>query len=426
MKPRVVIIGGGFGGLRAAKILGNSGKVRVTVLDRRNHHLFQPLLYQVATASLNPSDIAVPIRQLLARFPDTNVLMENVVSVDLAAKEVVTDSDRHAFDYLIMACGSTHSYFGHGEWEPLAPGLKTVEQALEIRRRILTALELAEKEKDAKAQARLLSFVVIGGGPTGVELAGALAELAHSIVATEFDNIKSEMIRVILVQGDDRLIPAFTPGLAEKAKLALEKKGVQVMMGRHATEITAQGVRLGEEGIESATVLWAAGVKPSPLNGMLGVPLDKQGRVIVAEDLSVPGHPETFVIGDQAHFDTPKGPLPGLAPVAMQQGVAAAANILRRLDQRPGKPFRYLDKGIMAVIGRAFAVSEFHGLALSGFPAWVMWLFVHIMYLVGHRNRVIVLINWAWSYLTFSRGARLITLAWWRDADPAPAARKDP
>ncbi len=423
MKPHVIIIGGGFGGLKAAKLLGKSGRVKVTVLDRKNHHLFQPLLYQVATASLNPSDIAMPIRQILGAQTDTNVLMENVLSVDLAGKTVITESDRHPYDYLVMACGSSHSYFGHTDWEPLAPGLKTIEQALEIRRRVLTALELSEKEKDPKVQTRLLTFIVIGGGPTGVELAGALAELAHSIVSTEFDNIESARIRVVLVQGDARLLLAFSPALSEKAKLALEKKGVEVLMGRHATEITALGVRLGDEFIESATVLWAAGVKPSPLNGMLGVPLDRQGRVLVAEDLSVPGHPEAFVIGDQAHFETPKGPLPGLAPVAMQQGLAVGTNILRDLDKKSRKPFRYLDKGIMAVIGRSFAVTEFHGLELSGFPAWAMWLFVHIMYLVGHRNRIIVLINWAWSYLTFQRGARLITLASWRDADLGQAGR---
>jgi NADH:ubiquinone reductase (H+-translocating) len=421
-KPRVVIIGGGFGGIRAAKALGSSGRFQVTVLDRRNHHLFQPLLYQVATASLNPSDIAVPIRQILAHWGAVTVHMDSVISVDLEGKQVLTETDSHAYDYLVLACGSTHSYFGHDAWEDLAPGLKTVEQALEIRRRILTAFELAEKAVDPALQARLLTFVVIGGGPTGVELAGALAELAASIVSKEFRSIRSRSARVILVQGDSRVLPQFDERLSEKARLALERIGVQVKLGKHAKEITTQGVRLDDEFIETSNVLWAAGVKPSPINKSLGVPLDKQGRVIVGPDLSLPGHPEAFVIGDQAHFETPSGPLPGLAPVAMQQGIAVAANILSDAGGRPRKPFRYLDKGVMAVIGRSFAVTELRGLKYSGLFAWLTWLFVHVMYLVGHRNRVIVLINWAWSYFTFKRGARLITLHSWKESalDPAP------
>jgi NADH dehydrogenase len=417
-KPRVVIVGGGFGGIRAAKALGRSGRFQVTVLDRRNHHLFQPLLYQVATASLNPSDIAVPIRQILAHWGDVNVHMESVTGVDLAGRRVLTETDSHAYDYLVLACGSTHSYFGHDNWEDLAPGLKTVEQALEIRRRILTAFEQAEKAEDPALQARLLTFVVIGGGPTGVELAGALAELAASIVSREFRSIRSHSTRVILIQGDDRILAQFDKGLSEKAQQALERMGVEVKLGKQAREITAQGVRLDGEFIETSNVLWAAGVKPSPINKSLGVPLDKQGRVIVGPDLSLPGHPEAFVVGDQAHFATPSGPLPGLAPVAMQQGIAAADSIMRDLAGRPRKPFRYLDKGTMAVIGRSFAVTELRGLKYSGLVAWLTWLFVHVMYLVGHRNRVIVLINWAWSYFTFKRGARLITLHSWKESAP--------
>jgi NADH dehydrogenase len=418
MKPRVIIIGGGFGGLHAAKALGRSDKVDVMVLDRKNHHLFQPLLYQVATASLNPSDIAVPIRQILASDRNIRVHMETAVGVDLANKTVTTDDDVHRYDYLVMACGSTHSYFGHDEWEPLAPGLKTVEQALEIRRRILTAYEQAEKADDLKAQQRLLTFVIIGGGPTGVELAGAVAELSHAIISREFRNIDYKNTRVILVQGDPRLIPAFAPSLSAEAKRALEKKGVEVRLDSIAREITPQGVRLDSEFIETATVLWAAGVNPSPLNKVLGVPLDRQGRIIVGPDLSIPGYPNAFVIGDQARFDTPKGPLPGLAPVAMQQGDSAAANILRDLDDAPRKPFRYLDKGIMAVIGRSDAVTQFWKFKVTGYLAWVTWLFVHIMYLVGFRNRILVLFNWAWSYFTFKRGARLITLHSWTESDP--------
>ena len=421
MEPRVVIIGGGFGGIRAARVLGGSGKVQVTLIDKRNHHLFQPLLYQVATASLNPSDIAVPIRQVLAPYRKVRVHMETAVSVDLEGKALVTDSDRHPYDYLVLAAGASHSYFGHPEWEEVAPGLKTVEQALEIRRRVLTAFEQAKKEKDAQLQARLLTFVVIGGGPTGVEMAGALAELAHAIAGSDFRNIDPKMPRVILVQGGDRVLPQFAPVLSAKAKAALEKKGVEVRLDRLAKDISAAGVRLDDGLIPAGNVIWAAGVKPAAIGKALGAPLDREGRVIVGEDLAIPGHPEVFVIGDQAHFASPQGALPGLAPVAMQQGVHLAANILREIAGKPRKPFKYLDKGSMAVIGRNFAVTDFHGIRIGGYLAWLMWLVVHILYLVGHRNRVIVLINWAWSYLTFKRGARLITSKGWRENEPVTA-----
>ena len=421
MEPRVVIVGGGFGGLKAALALGRSGRAQVLILDKRNYHLFQPLLYQVATATLNPSDIAVPIRQVVARHRKVSVLMEMVLSVDLAGKTVITDAGRHPYDYLILAAGASHSYFGHPEWEELAPGLKTVEQALEIRRRVLTAFEQAEKETDPVAQARLLTFVVIGGGPTGVEMAGALSELAHAIVASDFRNLKRELLRVILLQGGDRVLPQFAPALSVKAKAALEKKGVEVRLDKLAKEITAAGVRLDDGLVPTANVIWAAGVKPAPLNKSLGLPMDREGRVIVAPDLSLPGHPEVFAIGDQAHFDTPHGPLPGLAPVAMQQGVHAAHLILDEIAGRPRRPFKYLDKGTMAVIGRNYAGTDFHGLRIGGYLAWLMWLFVHILYLVGFRNRIAVVFNWAWSYLTFKRGARLITGRVWRENENAPA-----
>jgi NADH dehydrogenase len=421
MEPRVVIVGGGFGGLKAALALGRSGRAQVTLLDKRNHHLFQPLLYQVATASLNPSDIAVPIRQVLARYRTVSVRMETALAVDLAGKAVVTDAGRHPYDYLILAAGASHSYFGHPEWEEFAPGLKTVEQALEIRRRVLTAFEQAEKETDAAAQARLLTFVVIGGGPTGVEMAGALSELAHAIVASDFRNLKSGMLRVILLQGGDRVLPQFAPSLSAKALAALEKKGVEVRLDKLAKEITPAGVRLDDGFIPAANIIWAAGVKPAPLNKALGLTLDREGRIPVGPDLSLPGHPEVFAIGDQAHFDTAKGPLPGLAPVAMQQGVHAARQILDEIAGRPRRPFKYLDKGTMAVIGRNFAVTDFHGLRIGGYLAWLMWLFVHILYLVGFRNRIAVLFNWAWSYLTFKRGARLITARGWKENEGAPA-----
>lgn len=421
--PKVVIVGGGFGGLRAARVLGRSGRVSVTLVDKRNHHLFQPLLYQVATASLNPSDIAVPIRQVLAPYRTVAVRLETALSVDLPGKVLVTDSGRHPFDFLILAAGASHSYFGHPEWEELAPGLKTVEQALEIRRRVLMAFEMAEKETDPAAQKRLLTFVVIGGGPTGVEMAGALAELAHAIAASDFRNIGPSIPRVILLQGGDRVLPMFAPGLSAKARAALERKGVEVRVDRLAREIGPEGVRLDDGLIPTANVIWAAGVKPAAIGKALGTPLDREGRVVVGPDLSLPGHPSVFVIGDQARFDAPSGPLPGLAPVAMQQGVHAAGNILRDLGGKGRKPFKYLDKGTMAVIGRNVAVTDFHGLRVAGWFAWLMWLFVHIMYLVGHRNRLIVLINWAWSYLTFKRGARLITSKGWKEEEAAPAAR---
>lgn len=426
MEPRVVIVGGGFGGLKAALALGHPGRAQVLVLDKRNYHLFQPLLYQVATATLNPSDIAVPIRQVLARHRNVSVLMENVVSVDLAGKTVRTDTGSHPYDYLILAAGASHSYFGHPEWEELAPGLKTIEQALEIRRRVLTAFEQAEKESDPAAQARLLTFVVIGGGPTGVEMAGALSELAHAIVARDFRHLKADLLRVILLQGGNRVLPQFAPELSVKAKAALEKKGVEVRLDKLAKEITPIGVKLDEGMIPSANIIWAAGVKPAPINKTLGLPLDKEGRVIVAPDLSLPGHPEVFAIGDQARFDTPQGPLPGLAPVAMQQGVHAARNILAEAAGKPRRPFKYLDKGTMAVIGRNYAVTDFHGLRIGGYIAWMMWLFVHILYLVGFRNRIAVVFNWAWSYLTFKRGARLITGRGWKESEfpPAPPAPK--
>jgi NADH dehydrogenase len=415
MDKRVVIVGGGFGGLQAAKALGASDRVLVTVLDKKNHHLFQPLLYQVATASLAPSDIGMPIRHVLAAYGNVEVHLENVASIDLTGKRVVGDAHSHGYDYLILACGATHSYFGHEEWEEFAPGLKTAEQALEIRRRILTALEEAEKITDMRKQERLLTFVIIGGGPTGVELAGAVAELARSMVRSDFRNIAERPIRVILIQGGDRILPAFDPVLSRRAQQALVEKGVTVLLNHRAEAVTAEGVRASGQFIPAGTMIWAAGVKPSPLNPTLGVSLDREGRVPVGPDLSLPGHPEVFVIGDQARCDCPGGPLPGLAPVAMQQGRATAANILRDMAGRPRKPFRYVDKGVMAVIGRAYAVVQFHGLKFSGLFAWLTWIFVHIAYLIGHRNKLVVLVNWAWSYATFRPGSSLITARAWKD-----------
>ncbi len=414
MEKHIIIIGGGFGGLKAARILSQEKNIRLTVLDRRNYHLFQPLLYQVATASLNPSDIGVPIRQLFASKPNTTVLLESVQSIDLKSKKVITDSASHSYDFLILACGSTHSYFGNDDWEEWAPGLKTIEHALEIRRRILTAFESAEKEKNLEKQIPFLTFIIVGGGPTGVELAGALAELAKSIVKKEFRNIDPNKIRVLLIEGSPRLLSGFQPSLSENAKETLQKKGVEIILNEHVKNITKEGVSIGEQFIETATVIWAAGVKPSKLNKGLGAPMDKAGRVLVQKDLSIPNFPEVYVIGDQAHFETPLGPLPSLAPVAMQQGVHAAKNIIQQLHNLPTKNFHYTNKGILAVIGRSNAVAEIPGLgAIKGFPAWIFWIVVHIFTLVGFRNRILVFINWSWSYFTSSRGARLITRRNW-------------
>lgn len=425
MAKRVVIVGGGFGGLRAAQGLGGFPDVDVTVIDRRNHFLFQPLLYQVATASLSPSDIGAPIRQVLSPYRNITVHLDTVLSVDLGRRVVLTDSDPHPYDYLILACGSSHSYFGREDWEDLAPGLKTIEQALEIRRRLLLAFERAEKEPDPAVQARLLTFVIVGGGPTGVELAGSVTELAHGIVTNEFRRLGRIAVRVVLVQGGDRILPSFAPDLSEKALAALRKKGVEVRLGQQAEDLGPAGVRLGGELLATETVMWAAGVRPSGLNAILGIPLARDGRVPVLPDLSVAGHPELFVVGDQAYFEIGdgkgRGALPGLAPVAMQQGRAAARNILRDLAGKAREPFRYVDKGTMAVIGRSFAVTEIGRLRLAGLAAWLIWVFVHIVYLVGHRNRAMVLLNWAWSYFTFKRGARLITFQAWKESEaPKP------
>jgi NADH:ubiquinone reductase (H+-translocating) len=429
MISRIVIVGGGFAGLKAAQALGEVKEVSITVIDRKNHHLFQPLLYQVATAALNPSDIGVPIRMILANQANTKVHMESVTSIDLAGKIVKTDSDIHPFDYLILACGASHSYFGRDEWQDLAPGLKTIEDALEIRRRILLAFEQAEKENDPVIQGKLLTFVIIGGGPTGVELAGSVAELANSILSKEFRNIQSNQPKVILIQGGERLIPSFAAKLSENAKRVLEKKGVEVVLNFHVDRITPEGVWLGERFIATNTIMWAAGVKASPLSYGLGVPQDKEGRIIVSADLSLPGHPNVFVLGDQAHFAVSGMALPGLAPVAMQQGVAAGENIIRDLAGKPRLDFIYRNKGTMAVIGRGHAVVELpfgHTIMahFTGFLGWFIWILVHILTLVGFRNRALVLVNWAWSYFTFKRGARLITQPTWKVVESKPVVKE--
>ena len=413
---RVVIIGGGFAGLNAAKVLGHAPGVSVTLLDSRNYHLFQPLLYQVALAGLNPSDIAAPIRSLLAGYDNVRVLLAGAKSVDLELQNVhLENGERLPFDYLIVASGANHAYFGHEQWEQFAPGLKTLEQATEIRRRILTAFEEAEMTDDTVRQQRLLTFVVIGGGPTGVELAGAIAEMSRFTLARDFRSIDPRLSRVILLEGAPRILGAFYPELSEAAVRSLAKLGVQIQTGCLVTQVDGDGVEAAGVRIPAATVIWAAGVQASGLAATLGVPLDPQGRVFVAADLSVKGYPRTFVLGDLAHCLGRDGkPLPGLAPVALQQGRAAASNIIRDLSGAPRRPYRYVDKGMLATIGKNKAVGQFRKLRFTGFTAWLAWLFIHIYFLTGFANRFLVVFHWAWSYVTFRRGARLILGKDWR------------
>jgi NADH:ubiquinone reductase (H+-translocating) len=404
----VVIIGGGFGGLAAARAL-RKAPVSVTLVDRRNHHLFQPLLYQVATAALNPSDIAVPIRSIVRRQKNINVLMGEAVSIDAAARKVRLADGELSYDYLIVATGATHSYFGHDEWAPYAAGLKTIEDALEIRRRVLIAYERAERETDPDRQREWLTFVIVGGGPTGVELAGALAEISRHALARDFRAIDPTRARIILLEGGPRVLPPFPPELSESAARQLADLGVEVRNGAQATGIDAGGVTIGTERLAARTVLWAAGVSASPLARSLGVPLDRAGRVQVSPELTVPGHPEIFVIGDLASLQQDGKPLPGVAPVAMQAGRHTAKNVARAARGEPLVPFHYHDKGSLAVIGRGAGVAAFPKSTWTGSIAWWAWLLIHIFYLIGFRNRVLVLLQWAWAYLTWQRGARLIT-----------------
>ena len=408
-KPHVIIVGAGFGGLEAAKKLGKEA-VRVTVIDRTNHHLFQPLLYEVATAALSPADIAAPVRGILNKFSNIEVLLAEVKSVDVAAKKLSIGDQEIAYDYLILATGARHSYFGHDEWEKLAPGLKSLEDAVEIRRRLLLAFEYAEKVTDPAAKSAAMTFVVIGGGPTGVEMAGAIAEIARYTLAKDFRHIDPSHARVVLVEGDQRILSSFPEDLSVSAMKQLKELGVEVRTGVHAKNLTEAGVEVGDEFIPCRLKIWAAGNAASPVGKTLGVPVDKAGRVIVNENLSIPGHPEIQVIGDLASFTDQSGkPLPGVSPVAMQQGRHAAHNILAMIDGRKPQRFRYWNKGSMATIGRNKAIADLNFLHLSGFPAWLVWLFVHIIFLVGFRNRLVVLMQWAWSYITFNKGARLIT-----------------
>jgi NADH dehydrogenase len=402
--PHVVVVGGGFGGLYAARALRRA-PVRITLVDRKNHHLFQPLLYQVATAALSPAHIAVALRRVLRQQRNVEVVMAEAVSIDPRKKRVELRDGSLEYDYLIVATGATHSYFGHDDWAEHAPGLKTLDDALDIRRRMLLAYEAAERETDPAAREALLTFVVVGGGPTGVELAGALAEIARHVLGRDFSRIDPASARVVLVEAGPRLLPAFAPELSAAAARQLEKMGVQVRLAAPVTAIDAEGVSMGRDRLGSRCVLWAAGVQASPLARSLGVPLDKAGRVLVEPDLSVPGAPETFVIGDLAGIPG----VPGVAPAAIQGGRHAARNIERLMRGEKSEPFRYLDKGSLATIGRAAAVAQIGKLQLTGFLAWVLWLVVHILTLIGFRNRFVVLIEWAVVYLRDERGARLIT-----------------
>jgi NADH:quinone reductase (non-electrogenic) len=409
MKPRVVIVGAGFGGLEAAKKLACED-VDLTVIDRTNYHLFQPLLYQVATAALSPADIAAPVRGILRKCKNVEVILAEVQSVNVNLRKVDIGDRDIDYDCLILATGARHSYFGHPEWEKLAPGLKSLEDAIEIRRRILMAFEYAEKITDEAARRAAMTFVIIGGGPTGVEMAGAIAEIARYTLARDFRHIDPSNARVVLIEGEPRVLAGYPEDLRTSAMKQLVDLGVEVRTGVRATNVTESGVEVAGEFIPCRVKIWAAGNNASSIGRSLGAPVDRVGRVIVNNDLTIPGHPEVQVIGDLANSSHQTGePLPGVSPVAMQQGRHAAANILAMIEGRKPQRFWYWDKGNMATIGRNKAVADLKLLHLSGLPAWVAWLFVHIIFLVGFRNRLIVLFQWAWAYFNFSKGARLIT-----------------
>lgn len=422
--PRVVIIGAGFGGLHAARAIAKNN-VTVTLVDRTNHHTFQPLLYQVATAGLSPGEIAAPIRWILRGYRNVEVLLGEVVDFDLSRRVVKLPDMEVPYDYLVVAAGATHAYFGHDEWEPLAPGLKTIEDAIEIRRRVLLTFELAERRAANGEGQTQINFVVVGGGPTGVELAGTLAEIARKVLSNEFRTIDPKRTRIILLEGGPRILPAFAEDLSASAQRQLERLGVEVHTSALVTEISPGAVYMGDNRLPAAVTLWAAGVAASPLGRKLGAPVDRAGRVLVNPDLSVPGNLETFVIGDLAALKDEKGKwLPGLAPVAMQEGSFVAKTIARDLHGEARRNFHYRDKGTLATIGRAAAVAQVGKIHISGYIAWLAWLFVHIFFLIGFRNRIFVLMQWAWSYVTFERGARLITgdmhLPGWQEVAGTP------
>jgi NADH dehydrogenase len=413
VQPTVIVVGGGFGGLYATRVLARKG-VHVVLIDRVNYHLFQPLLYQVATAALSPGEIAEPLRAILRKYRNVEVLLGEVKRLDLAARALeLIDGTAFNYDYLILATGARHSYFAHPEWEIMAPGLKSLADALEMRRRIFLAFELAEREHDPAKRQALLTFVIVGGGPTGVELAGAIAEIARHTLRQDFRHFDPRQARILLLESGERVLAAYPPDLSASAQRALERLGVEVQTGKGATDIQADHVQVGDESIPAYTSLWAAGVAASPLGRQLGIECDRSGRVPVQADLSVAGHPEVLVIGDLAKFREPNDEvLPGIAPVAIQQGEAAGDNVWRSITGQPRHAFHYFDRGTMATIGRAQAVAEIRFIHLSGILAWLAWLVVHLFYLIGFENRLLVMVQWALSYLSYERGARLITGAW--------------
>jgi len=406
--PHVVILGAGFGGLNAARALKRA-PVRITVIDHANHHLFQPLLYQVATAALSPADISAPIRRILRRQNNVEVLLAEATAIDLPTRRVVLADGEVDYDFLIVATGATHAYFGHEDWERLAPGLKTLKDALQIRQSILMAFEIAEREPDERLRHEWMTFVIVGAGPTGVELAGTLAEVARQTLARDFRHIDTAQARVVLVEAAKKVLGTFDDSLSARAQDQLKRLGVEVRLGLPVSEITAHGVKVGSEWIGAKTIIWAAGVAASPLARSLNVPLDRAGRVLVDPDLTVPGVDNVYVIGDLAHLEQEGKAVPGIAPAAMQEGRQAASNLLRSLGGQERLPFRYHDKGMLATIGRGAAVAHIGSIRASGYLAWILWIFVHVFFLIGFRNRLVVMIQWAWSYITFDRGARLIT-----------------
>ena len=415
MKKKVVIVGGGFTGLNAARILSNKKDVEVILIDKKNYHLFQPLIYQVAMAALGEGDIATPLRNMLADNHNVTVFKGMVTNVDLEQRKVITDFGEVEYDYLVLACGAQHHYFGNNGWEEHAPGLKTLAQASEIRRRVMEAYEAAERTSDPKERKKQLTFVIVGGGPTGVELAGSIGEMSRYTLSKFYRNIDPKLTRIFIVEAAERILGTFAPELSSKATRELEKLGVQVWTSSMVSDVDADGVQIGRERIEAATVLWAAGIKASDLGRTMGVETDRSDRIVVEADLSLPGHPEVFAGGDQACFTLENGAtLPGIAPVAMQEGNAIGKTILNDIKGKPRKPFKYRDKGQMATIGRNKAIVEIGNLKINGAFAWFTWLLVHIYYLSTFRHRVFVLMQWAWSYFTFGYGARLIVNRDWR------------
>lgn len=409
MIPKVVIIGGGFGGLHAAKALGRT-PVHITLIDRRNYHLFQPLLYQVATAGLSPADIAYPIRSVLRKQEHVTVIMGEVTGIDPKKRLVFLEDRLTEYDYLVIATGSSHGYLGNDQWAKFAPGLKSIPDATAIRRKILTAFEAAEIESDPEKRKALLTFVLVGGGPTGVEMAGSIAELAHLALKSDFRSIDPQMTRILLIEAGPRILAGFPEKLAQRAMKKLEQFRVEIIPNTRVEDINESGVSYRGQQVLSKNIIWAAGVVASPAGKWLNAKTDRVGRVLVQEDLSVPGHPNIFVIGDTASFTQNGKTLPGVAPVAMQQGRYVGRVIRARVKGKANPPpFRYMNKGNLATVGRSFAIAEFGNFRTAGFFAWILWLIVHIYYLIGFRNRLLVLIQWAWAYFTFQRGARLIT-----------------